>query len=247
MTSQFNAPRRQRQGRRGERQSRRSAAEAASSSELYYRHSYVPSSRSPRTPRSLPAHPDDQPAGHGADGGSRPRVLARGRRRARPARRRRGSWHPRALRRAPRARRRADPPALRALRRPADGRPLPAPPGEVARRLDVVVPVEQEGRRAVGPGELAEERGGATTLVSGERDELDADLAPERADGFHHRPRDLPADRRDAQVTIEEFEAIVTTGHTSGGSIAPMTTPLRRRSACSAVRRAVLDADGAAR
>ena len=124
---------------------------------------------------------------------------------------------------------------------------LPAPSGEVARRLDIVMPVEQEGRRAGGPGELPVERGGATTLVGGERDELDADLAPERADGVHHRPRDLPADRRDAQVTVEEVEAIVTTGHTSGGSIAPMTTPLRRRSACPAVCRAVLDADGAAR
>src|SRR5437867_320045 len=123
----------------------------------------------------------------------------------------------------------------------------PARWGEVARRLDIVMPVEQEGRRAGGPGELPEERGGATTLVGGERDELDADLAPERADGVHHRPRDLPADRRDAQVTVEEVEAIVTTGHTSGGSIAPMTTPLRRRSACSAVCRAVLDAEGAAR
>src|SRR5437867_7328491 len=89
------------------------------------------------------------------------------------------------------------------------------------------MPVEQEGRRARGPGELPEERGRATTVVGVERDELDADVAPERADGVDHLCRDLPADRRDAQVTVEELEAIVTMGHTSGGSIAPMTRTLR--------------------
>src|SRR2546427_12581303 len=89
------------------------------------------------------------------------------------------------------------------------------------------MPVEQEGRRARGPGELPEERGRATTVVGVERDELDADVAPERADGVDHLRRDLPADRRDAQVTVEELEAIVTMGHTSGGSIAPMTRTLR--------------------
>src|SRR3989442_9860371 len=89
------------------------------------------------------------------------------------------------------------------------------------------MPVEQEGRRARGPGELPEERGRATTVVGVERDELDADVAPERADGVDHLRRDLPADRRDAQVTVEELEAIVTMGHTSGGSIAPLTRTLR--------------------
>src|SRR5438445_433942 len=92
------------------------------------------------------------------------------------------------------------------------------------------MPVEQEGRRARGPGELPEERGRTTTVVGVERDELDADVAPERADGVDHLRRDLPADRRDAQITVEELEAIVTMGHTSGGSIAPMT----RRSSASA-------------
>src|SRR3989454_5658969 len=87
--------------------------------------------------------------------------------------------------------------------------------------LDIVVPVEQEGRRARGPGELPEERGRATTVVGVERDELDADVAPERADGVDHLRRDLPADRRDAQVTVEELEAIVTMGHTSGGRETP--------------------------
>src|SRR5437867_6028399 len=89
------------------------------------------------------------------------------------------------------------------------------------------MPVEQEGRRARGPGELPEERGRATTVVGVERDELDADVAPERADGVDHLCRDLPADLRTAQVTVEELEAIVTMGHTSGGSIAPMTRTLR--------------------
>src|SRR2546430_12947233 len=65
------------------------------------------------------------------------------------------------------------------------------------------------------------------SVVGVERDELDADVAPERADGVDHLRRDLPADRRDAQVTVEELEAIVTMGHTSGGSIAPMTRTLR--------------------
>src|SRR3989454_6576858 len=97
----------------------------------------------------------------------------------------------------------------------------------IAGRLDVVVPVEQEGRRARGPGELPEERGRPTTVVGVERDELDADVAPDRADGVDHLRRDLPADRRDAQITVEELEAIVTMGHTSGGSIAPMTRTLR--------------------
>src|SRR3989442_11339982 len=88
------------------------------------------------------------------------------------------------------------------------------------------MPVEQEGRRARGPGELPEERGRATTVVGVERDELDADVAPDRADGVDHLRRDLPADRRDAQITVEELEAIVTMGHTSGGSIAPMRREL---------------------
>src|SRR5207245_11677641 len=88
------------------------------------------------------------------------------------------------------------------------------------------MPVEQEGRRARGPGELPEERGRATTVVGVERDELDADVAPERADGVDHLRRDLPADRRDAQVTVEELEAIVTMGHTRGGSMAPMSRSL---------------------
>src|SRR5438552_3117930 len=103
------------------------------------------------------------------------------------------------------------------------------------------MPVEQEGRRARGPGELPEERGRATTVVGVERDELDADVAPERADGVDHLCRDLPADRRDAQVTVEELEAIVTMGHTSGGSIAPMTRTLRvlRGSAGTRARREI--------
>src|SRR5207245_9929129 len=82
------------------------------------------------------------------------------------------------------------------------------------------MPVEQEGRRARGPGELPEERGRTTTVVGVERDELDADVAPDRADGVDHLRRDLPADRRDAQITVEELEAIVTMGHTSGVRIA---------------------------
>src|SRR2546426_12013581 len=99
--------------------------------------------------------------------------------------------------------------------------------------LDVVVPVEQEGRRARGPGELPEERGRTTTVVGVERDELDADVAPDRADGVDHLRRDLPADRRDAQITVEELEAIVTMGHTSGGRITPLTRaiPVLRGSA----------------
>src|SRR2546422_1922435 len=40
-----------------------------------------------------------------------------------------------------------------------------------------------------------------------ERDELDADVAPDRADGVDNLRRDLPADRRDAQITVEELRS----------------------------------------
>src|SRR5262249_61127844 len=107
--------------------------------------------------------------------------------------------------------------------------PPPLPAGNVASGLDVVVAVEQECRRALGPGKLPVESGRAAAVFGRQQRELEAEPSPEIADRFDHLGRDLPADRRDPEVAVEKLEPVVTRGHGSGGRIKPASGRSRWR------------------
>src|SRR2546423_1364875 len=61
--------------------------------------------------------------------------------------------------------------------------------------------------------ELAIGRRGAASVGRRHRYELEAQIAPEGAHGVDHLGRDLAADRRDAEVAVEELEPIVAERH----------------------------------
>src|SRR5438094_848985 len=74
-------------------------------------------------------------------------------------------------------------------------------------------PISTSAASVARSAELSVERRRAATVGRGQRHELEAEVAPERAHGVDHLGRDLAADRGDAKVAVEELEPIVAERH----------------------------------
>ena len=61
--------------------------------------------------------------------------------------------------------------------------------------------------------QLAVEGGRSPAVGGRQRRELEAEPAPQTANGIDHLGRDLATDRGDSEIAIEDFEPVVTRGH----------------------------------